>query len=64
MKTAIDYPRGHVRNPMSDVEVETKFRALAGRVLPAARVDSALERLWNIDQERDAQIVLDVIRKE
>ena len=60
----IDYPRGHVRNPMSDDEVETKFRALAGRVLPAARVDSALERLWNIDQERDAKIVLDAICRE
>ncbi len=65
LKTAtIDYPRGHVRNPMSDGEVETKFRTLAGRVLPAARVDSALKQLWNIDQERDAQIVLDVICKE
>ncbi len=30
----------------------------------AARVDNALKRLWNIDQERDGQIVLDVICKE
>ena len=65
LKTAaIDYPRGHVKNPMSDDEVETKFRTLAGRVLPAARVDSALAWLWNIDQERDGRMVLDVICNE
>jgi len=40
------------------------FRTLAGRAIPAARADSALGRLWNIDQERDGQMVPGVICKE
>ena len=64
LKTAaVEYPRGHVKNPMTDVEVETKFRALAGRVLPHAQVTSALKRLWKIDEERNAGIAFDVLDK-
>lgn len=31
---ATDYPRGHYKNPMSDGEIEEKFRAHARRALP------------------------------
>jgi 2-methylcitrate dehydratase len=58
---AVDYPRGHFRNPMTDVEVEAKFRALAGRAMPGAQVESALEVLWKIDQARDAGIAFDAL---
>lgn len=64
LKTAaVEYPRGHVKNPMTDEEVETKFRTLAGRVLSDARVTSALKRLWKIDEERNAGIAFDVLDK-
>jgi len=46
---ATDYPRGHYRNPMSDAEVEEKFRYHARRALDAKRVDHALAALWKID---------------
>ena len=62
LKTAaVEYPRGHVNNPMTDAEVETKFRALAGRVLPEQQVTSALERLWKIDEEAHAGVVFDLL---
>jgi 2-methylcitrate dehydratase len=61
LTAAVDYPRGHFRNPMSDEEVETKFRALAGRCLPAAQVGSALKRLWTIDQEKEVGVVFDLL---
>ena len=32
--TGVDYPHGHHLDPMSDAEVEAKFRELAGRKLP------------------------------
>jgi hypothetical protein len=48
---------------MTDEEVETKFRTLAGRVLSDARVTSALKRLWKIDEERSAGIAFDVLDK-
>ena len=34
----VEYPRGHVKNPMTNDEVRAKFFSLAGRVLPQAQV--------------------------
>jgi 2-methylcitrate dehydratase len=48
-----DYPRGHYLNPMSDEEVETKFRSYAVRVLPENRIAPALEALWKVDAARN-----------
>lgn len=54
----VTFPRGHARNPMTDAEVEKKFRALAEPVLPQARVAEALDRLWNLDTESQIGDVL------
>jgi 2-methylcitrate dehydratase len=44
----VEFPRGHARNPMTDVEVEGKFHAEAARHLsPAQRAD--LLRVWSLD---------------
>jgi 2-methylcitrate dehydratase len=45
----VEYHRGHWKNPMTDAEVEEKFRALARRQLPAALTDSLLHQLWALD---------------
>jgi 2-methylcitrate dehydratase len=45
----VEYHRGHWKNPMTDAEVEEKFRALAHRQLPAAQTDALLRRLWTLD---------------
>ena len=47
--TRVEYHRGHWRNPMSDAEMETKFRSLAASMLPVARVDVLLEQLWKLE---------------
>lgn len=47
----VTFPRGHAGNPMTDAEVEKKFRALAEPVLSQARIAEALGRLWNLDRE-------------
>jgi len=50
-----EYPRGHVKNPMSEGEVEEKFHTLASRVLSAEQIAESLEllggfqKLSNID---------------
>jgi 2-methylcitrate dehydratase len=49
----VTYPRGHARNPMSDAEVEEKFRRLASSVLPEERVSRALETLWHLESVTD-----------
>ena len=45
----VDYPRGHVENPMTDAEIEGKFRGLADRALARAQVDSGLDALWEME---------------
>jgi 2-methylcitrate dehydratase len=45
----VEYHRGHWKNPMTDAEVEEKFRALARRQLPAAQTDTLLRQLWGLD---------------
>jgi 2-methylcitrate dehydratase len=49
----LDYPKGDPRNPLSDREIETKFRALADRVLTTKRQDEVIDRVWNLDTAED-----------
>src|SRR5207302_11022838 len=60
----VTFPRGHARNPMTDAEVETKFRALAGPILPEERIIEALDRLWNLDSETDIGSLLKLFAVE
>jgi 2-methylcitrate dehydratase len=45
----VEYHRGHWKNPMTDAEVEEKFRALARRQLPATQTDNLLRQLWALE---------------
>ena len=46
----IFYAKGHPKNPMTDQEIETKFRKLSEAVLGPAGVDNALRVLWGLDR--------------
>jgi 2-methylcitrate dehydratase len=52
--TMVDYYRGHYMNPMSDGEIETKFRGLASGVLPESQVAQLLEKLSKLEELTDA----------
>ncbi len=45
----VEYHRGHFKNPMTDAEMEEKFRSMAEKQLGADRVDNLLRVLWNIE---------------
>src|SRR3990172_4498009 len=47
MVKEILYAKGHPKNPMTDKEIEAKFRRLAEPVMGARRIGPALERLWH-----------------
>jgi len=51
--TRIEYHRGHWRNPMSDAEIETKFRSLAGGMLERAQADALIGHVWKLDEAPD-----------
>lgn len=57
-----DYPRGHVRNPMTDDEVNAKFRSLAERALPHAAAERALDLLWKLDEAADLGMFFEAVR--
>ena len=52
--TVVDHHRGHFKNPMSDADIEKKFRTLAKKVLPDAKIDTMLARLWKLEDTTDA----------
>ncbi len=47
----VEYHRGHYKNPMTDAEMEEKFRLLAQRHVSASRVSALITRLWQIENE-------------
>ena len=49
----VDYPLGHCNNPMSDAQVEEKFRRLSAGRVPEAEVDELIRRLWSLEREQD-----------
>ena len=50
----VAHAKGSLELPMSDAELEEKFRRLAVGVLPAAQVDALIAKCWTIDQLGDA----------
>ncbi len=53
LRAEVEYHRGHHRNPMSDAEVERKFRRLSQPVLATPGCDRLLARLWTLDEAAD-----------
>ncbi len=49
----VEYHRGHPKNPMSDAEIEEKFRTLVSDQMPESQADDLLDFIWNIDQVDD-----------
>ena len=49
----VEFHRGHWRNPMSEPEIEAKFRSLVGTMLPATRIDALLKQLWKLEDMSD-----------
>ncbi|HEX2829130.1 MAG TPA: MmgE/PrpD family protein [Burkholderiales bacterium] len=56
------HPKGHAKNPMSEAEVETKFRKLCAGLVTDARRDAIEEAVWSLGDARDIGDVLNLIR--
>jgi 2-methylcitrate dehydratase len=53
-EAVVEYHKGHWKNPMSDAEIEAKFRKLAREVLDESRTSRLLESLWRLEELPDA----------
>lgn len=54
----VTFPRGHARNPMTDAEVEAKFRSMAEPLLPGGIVTQVIDRCRNLEDENDLRGLL------
>jgi 2-methylcitrate dehydratase len=54
----VPYHKGHYKNPMTDMEVEHKFRTLVKDYLTAGQTDQLLDKLWNLETVNDIGDVL------
>jgi 2-methylcitrate dehydratase len=50
----VEFPRGHAQNPMSDAEVEHKFRTLVEPRYGKDRADRILAACWDLDKLKEA----------
>lgn len=62
LKGEVAYHRGHYKNPMSDQEIDMKFRGLAQDLLTEKQIDALLHRLWNLEQVEDIGEVIRLVR--
>lgn len=53
----IRYPRGHEKSPMTDAEVEAKFRDFCAGTLGTEGCDRALKALWQLESMKDAGVI-------
>ena len=60
----VPYHKGHYKNPMTDAEVEAKFRSLAEPVIPTAQTDALLQKLWQLEEVADIKEVIGLTRVE
>jgi 2-methylcitrate dehydratase len=58
----VEYHRGHFKNPMTDGEMEEKFRLMVQKHLRADRVDNLLRLLWGIENEPQASTLIAATR--
>jgi 2-methylcitrate dehydratase len=53
------HPKGFPQNPMSDADVEAKFRSCCADLLTAQQCDRALELLWSLESQPNLKELFD-----
>jgi 2-methylcitrate dehydratase len=61
-KERVSHHKGHYKNPMSDEELEAKFRSLAQGLLGDHQMQRLLDLLWHLEQVDDIGEVMELLR--
>ena len=56
------YFKGHVKNPLTDAEIEAKFRMLAAHALAPAQIDKVLAAAWRLEKLKDIGELLGLLK--
>ena len=57
-----DLPLGHPGNPMSDEEVEAKFRRLVAGRLSRTRAERLIQAAWKLDKIKDVSALMPLLK--
>jgi 2-methylcitrate dehydratase len=57
----VEFPRGHAHNPMTDADLEQKFRKLVEPRLGKERSDAILAACWDLDRMKTPTDLLDLM---
>ena len=60
----VEHATGAPKNPLSDRQLDEKFRSLVGDVLPKSRVERLLSTLWDLDQVGNVGEVIEQMRDQ
>ena len=58
----VDIAKGQPQNPLTDAELEVKFRDCAARALPADRIDPLLAAVRSLESVPDVSAVCRLLR--
>ena len=53
--------RGSPHNPLSDTEVEEKFRDCAAGLISEARMQTVFDMVWSLDEQPDVTAFYDLL---
>ncbi len=60
--SSVDYPKGHVRNPASDQDLENKLVRMNNGMLSPARVSALLDLCWRLEELGDMRELITATR--
>ena len=59
---SVRHATGAPENPVTDAQLEEKFRTLAGDALPRRRAERLLEMLWNLEDVPEVTVLMALTR--
>lgn len=57
-----EYPRGDVENPVSDAELEQKFRMLTKKALSDKEATQVIDLVWKLEEMEDINRLIELVR--
>ena len=58
----VEFPRGHARNPMTDAEVEDKFRRMVEPRYGKERATAILAACWELEKLQSAGNLVNLLQ--
>jgi 2-methylcitrate dehydratase len=57
----VDYSKGHPVNPMTDADIEDKFRSMAGKFMSDTQMDKVITTIYKLDKLDDVSELVKVL---